>query len=127
MLDYSTLQVGNEVAVARHATTRVNSEGIYTVIKANKMQVVIQRKHDGHERTFSVKRHCECNAANPSRSAFIEAVADKQARDNMYANAAKLRTAWEDVSEAAGSKNLAALQQAMAALQIVIDSGAAMC
>ena len=120
-LDYSTLKVGDEVAIARSGTWSLFSEGVYAVVKVNKMKVFVQRKADGYERVFSVKRGCEFGDYDRYCSAFLETVADHQAREAKRRQEQKVRAAWSTAEKAAQNKDIAQLRQALADLELLVD------
>ena len=91
--DYSTLAVGQSVAVSRFGSRFIHNEGVYTVAKVNKVKVILARDTDGYVRTFSVKTRKELGAlAYKYFEAFIESVSDLQAREEMYQKSAMLKT-----------------------------------
>ena len=116
-LDYAALKVGQEVAIARTGTWRIFSEGVYTVVKANKLKVVVRRNSDGYERTFSVKRKCEMSQEASYRAAYLESVEDMRLREAQYAAQRDRASAWTAAEQAARDKNLAALREAVAKLE----------
>jgi hypothetical protein len=85
------------------------------------MKVVVQRKSDGYERVFSVKRQCEMGAENRWRGAFLEAVVDKQARDSKLEQERNVRAAWSAVEQAGRDKNVSQLREALHSLIKVVD------
>lgn len=118
--DYTTLTVGQKVAVARTGSWRTSDEGIYTVVKANKVKVVVARDTDGYERTFSVKKRVEMNNTSHYYSAYLETVEEQQARIDRRLNEGKIRNAWLNVEKAAASKNLEDLRKYMAELEALV-------
>ena len=120
-LDYSTLKVGDEVSVARTGSWDTRSEGVYVVVKANKMKVVVQRKGDGYERSFSVKRRCESGASDRWRSAYLETVADKEQREARQQRERDVKYAWAAVEQAGRDKNVSQLREALHSLIKVVD------
>ena len=119
-LDYTTLKVGDEVGVARTGSWDVHSEGVYVVVKANKMKLVVQRKTDGYERVFSVKRRCEADASDRYRAAYLESVADLQQREARKQREREVRSAWAAVEQAGRDKNMSKLRQAVADLELLV-------
>ena len=114
-LNYSELTVGSKVAVARPGNWRTHSEGVYTVVKVDKVKVVVSRVSDGHTRTFSVKRRCEL-PANSFRNAYLETVEEQEARELLNDAERNLRRTWEKVEQAGRSKDLVALKAVVAEL-----------
>ena len=109
-LDYSTLKVGQYVAVSSTASWRTRSEGIYRVVEANKIKVVLVREDVGLTREFSVKRRVEVgDSASPWSRAFIESVADMEKREAQYAAERERKQLWVDAEQAAREKNLTKL------------------
>lgn len=119
-LDYTTLKVGDEVGVARTGSWNIHSEGIYTVVKANKMKIVVQRVSDGYQREFSVKRRCEAGASDRYRGAYLESVETKRARDAQQQREREVRSAWAAVEQAGRDKNISKLRQAVADLELLV-------
>ena len=120
-LDYSTLKVGDEVSVARTGSWDTRSEGVYVVVKANKMKVVVQRKGDGYERSFSVKRRCESGASDRWRSAYLETVADKEEREARQRRERDVKQAWAAVEQAGRNKSVDSLREALHTLAKLVD------
>jgi hypothetical protein len=110
-LDYSTLKEGQYVAVSRSGSWRTMNEGVYRVVKANKLKVVVERQVDGYTREFSVKRRVELNKGESRwNSAFIESVADMEKREAQYAAERDRKQTWADAEQAARDKDLAKLK-----------------
>ena len=120
ILDYTTLQVGQRVGIARHASWSILSEGIYTVAKANKMKVTVKRDSDGYERVFSVKRRCEAGAEDRYRAAYLESLETLQAREAEMKVQRAIRAAWNNAEHAAKHKNLTDLLTAVQELQSLL-------
>ena len=119
-LDYTTLKVGDEVSIARTGSWSIHSDGIYKVVKINKIKVFVQRVSDGYERVFSVKRRCEAGASDRYRSAYLESVETKRARDAQQQREREVRSAWAAVEQAGRDKNISKLRQAVADLELLI-------
>ena len=113
--DYSTLQVGQEVAVIRANNWSTSSQGIYKVIKVNKVKVVLERE-DGVQREFSVKTKKELGISYDSKS-FIETLGDKLKRDAEQYRQQKLGIAWVNLQQAVQGKDLNKIKQSMAELE----------
>lgn len=110
-LNYATLAVGQEVAVSRSGNWRTHNEGVYTVVKANKLKVVLQRVSDGYQREFSVKRKVELGKSESRwNSPYIESVQDMQRREAQYAAERDRRQTWADAEQAARDKDLTKLK-----------------
>ena len=117
-LDYAKLAVGQEVAICRTGSWRTMSEGVYTVVKADKMKVVLRRASDGYQRTFSVKRRVELGKSESRyNSAYLETVADMQQREASYAAERDRKQAWTDAEQAARNKDLNALRVLVAKIE----------
>jgi hypothetical protein len=111
MVKYAELTVGQEVAVSRSGNWRTHNEGVYKVVKANKLKVVVQRISDGYIREFSVKRGVELGKSETRWSSpFIETVAEMQRREATYAAERDRKQAWADAEQAARNKDLDALK-----------------
>ena len=120
-LDYSTLKVGDEVSVARSGSWDTRSEGVYKVVKVNKLKLIVQRVGDGYERSFSVKRRCESGASDRDRSAFLETVADKEQREARQKRERDVKNAWAAVEQAGRSKSVDSLREALHTLVKLVD------
>lgn len=116
-LDYTKLAVGDKVAIARTGSWSIMNEGVYTVVKVNKMVVVVRREADGYERTFSVKRRCETSSTNRYRSAFLETVDAQEAREESRKKEREYRQSWADLERAALNRDLAAAKALVAKLE----------
>ena len=120
-MNLSTLQVKDEVAIARSASWLIVPEGTYVVEKVNKVRVVLHRKTDGYVRAFSVRTGKEL--AHDSRSfassnTFIETVEEAAARQAIRDKERVIRNAWDELAAATKSKDLI---RAGAAIQILYD------
>ena len=115
ILDYSTLQAGQEVAVARPGNWRTSGEGVYKVIKVNKIKVVLERS-DGVQREFSVKTKKELGVSYDSKS-FIETLGDKLKRDAEQYKQQKLGIAWVNLQQAVQGKDLNKIKQSITELE----------
>ena len=120
-LDYSTLKVGDEVSVARSGSWDTRSEGVYKVVKVNKLKLIVQRVGDGYERSFSVKRRCESGASDRYRSAFLETVADKEQREARQKRERDVKNAWAAVEQAGRGRNVDSLREALHELAKLVD------
>jgi hypothetical protein len=119
IMDYTTLQVGQEVAVAKRLGWSTQNQGVYVVNKVNKVKVTVCRKSDGYLRTFSVKKRCELGdfVEDTYRAAFLETVAEQEARIAQHAREVEVRAAWREAERAAVQKNLVLLKQIVADLE----------
>ena len=115
ILDYSTLQAGQEVAIARPGSWNTSSQGVYKVIKVNKVKVVLERA-DGVQREFSVKTKKELGVSYDSRS-FIETLADKLKRDVEQYRQQKLGIAWVNLQQAVLGKDFKKIKQGVVELE----------
>ena len=113
--DYSTLQVGQEVAITRAGNWSTSSEGVYKVIKANKIKVVLERE-DGVQREFSVKTKKELGVSYCSRS-FIETLGDKLKRDTEQYKQQKLGTAWATLLRVVLDEDFKKIKQSLVELE----------
>ena len=117
-LNYADLLEGEQVAVSRTGNWRTMNEGVYTVVKANKLKVVVKRDSDGYTREFSVKRRVELGKGESRwNSAFIESVADMQRREAQYAAERDRKQTWADAEQAARDKDLTKLKVIVAKLE----------
>lgn len=121
MLDYTTLKVGDQVAVARSGGWSIMNEGVYRVVKVNKVKVVVERVSDGYQREFSVKRRCEMKSNDHYRAGYLETVAAQEARIEAREREAAVRNAWRKVETAAAQRDLNTLRQSVAALEALVD------
>ena len=122
MLEPRELNVGDKVTVARYRNFGgVSLQGIYDVVKVDKMKVVLRRESDGYERVFSVKTGIE-KGSSRYKSAIIESLEDNDEREVQRAQLAKLNESWTNVQNAAGRKNLKDLELAVAALKTTMEA-----
>ena len=115
ILDYSTLQAGQEVSIARSVNWSTSSQGVYKVIKVNKIKVVLERA-DGVQREFSVKTGKELGTLVHNKS-YIETLGDKLKRDAEQYKQQKLGIAWVNLQQAAQGKDLKKIKQSLAELE----------
>lgn len=116
-ISVASLTVGQEVALARSGSWDLHYQGVYTVTKANKIKVVLTRKGDGYERTFSVKRNCELpktEGGYVERYVHITTVEDMEQFNARRAEEQRMNGLWSDLKEAATRKNLFAAQTVLA-------------
>ena len=119
IMDYTTLQVGQQVAVAKPSSWSITNQGVYIVIKVGKVKVVVRRLGDNYERTFSVKKRREMGefAGDTYTAAFLETVAEQEFRIAQRAREVEARATWREAEAAAASKNLVLLKQIVADLE----------
>lgn len=119
IMDYTTLQVGQEVAVAKPTSWSTTNQGVYVVEKVNKVRVVVKRASDGYLRTFSVKKRREIGdyAGDTYTAAFLETVAEQEFRVAQRAREVELRDMWRGAEAAATQRNLALLKQFVVELE----------
>lgn len=115
ILDYNTLSIGQEVAVTLCNNWSTSSQGIYKVIKLDKVKLVLERE-DGVQRSFSVKTKKELGVSYDSRS-FVETLGDKLKRDAEQYRQQKLGIAWVNLQRAAQSKDLNKIKQSLTELE----------
>lgn len=115
----SELVVGQQVAVGGHGGGRIMNLGIYTVVKANKLKIVLERVGDGYVREFSIKRGVELGnkARGAARSPFIESVEDLHRREAAYAAERDRKDVWMAAEQAAREKDLAKLKDMVSKLE----------
>lgn len=115
-LDTTTLKVGDQVGIARCTTWSTRNEGIYTVVKTDKVKVVVQRASDNYERTFSAKTGCE-KGSSKYRSSFLESAVDQEQRAKKLAHERQVKDAWTRLSDAAEGKSVEKAEAALAELK----------
>jgi hypothetical protein len=117
LLDYTTLQVGQQVAVAQNGSWTIQNQGVYRVTKVNKVKVVVERVSDGYQREFSVRRRQELTKYDAGyHTAFLESVEDQERRIQQKIHEQAIRAAWAAVEQAGRDRNMQALQAAIADL-----------
>lgn len=116
--DYSTLAVGQSVAVSRFGRRYIHNEGVYTVAKVNKVKVILARDTDGYVRTFSVKTRKELGSnVYKYLETFIESVSDMTAREEKYQKERDVRNMWAELEQAARDKKLDTMKDLIAKLE----------
>lgn len=122
IMDYTTLKVGDIVAVACYGSWSISNQGRYRVTKVNKVKVVVERVSDNYRREFSVRKRSEMGVtASAYHSAFLETVEEQDTRMAAQAKEEAKRHAWDRVEQAVRDKNFAALQKSMAVLESQLD------
>ena len=118
ILDYSTLQAGQEVSIVRSGSWNASSQGVYKVIKVNKAKVVLERTDitDRFTREFSVKTKKELGVSYDTRS-YIETLGDKLKRDAEQYKQQKLGVAWVNLQQAVLGKDFKKIKQSLAELE----------
>ena len=117
MLDLNTLVVGQQVGIAKHGAWETRSQGLYMVVKANKVKVVVRRLVDDYERLFSVKRGCETGSSNKYNSAFLETVEAQAAREAKKTAARNIDSAWEELEKAVKLRSFELIVSTLSALK----------
>jgi len=117
--DLSTLKVGDRVAIARFGSWLTSSQGAYLVKNVNKVRVVVARETDGYERTFSTRTGVE-KGSERYHSAFIETIAEMEARAAADQKTRDFTAAWAAVEKAAGQKDYTALMASVISLETVL-------
>ena len=109
MLDYTKVRAGQTVALMSNGR---HPQGLYTVTKADKMKIVVQRVGDNYERSFSVKKECEINSYstryNTDYIESVEVYEEIQAANDLQATRNKL---WRDLDAAVNTRNVAKCQE----------------
>ena len=118
MLDLNTVFVGQTVGIAKHGAWQTRSQGLYMVVKANKVKVVVRRLVDDHERLFSVKRGCEVGG-NKYNSAFLETVEAQAAREAKKTAQKNVDSAWKDLENAVALRSIQQIEWTLSALKAV--------
>ena len=122
MLRLESVKVGQVVSVANSGGWTTRSEGLYTVVKANKLRVEVCRNTDAYKRTFSVKRGVElCGAGYKNHRVYLETPESAAARDARTKLEQERKNAWAVVESATARRNYAAVQEAMDALSRVLE------
>lgn len=118
MLNIETLKVGDKVAVARPGNWTTASEGIYTVVKVNKVRIVVQREDDSYQREFSAKSGRELNKTyGVYMCPCLETVSEQTARNEYLQRQREINNAWSVLKKAAASENIQQVDEAVAALK----------
>ena len=119
MLDISTLKVGDRVGVARYGTWRSRSEGVYTVVKTNKVKIVVERETDRYQREFSVKKNLELGTQSRGflYTAFLESLEDTNQRAEANNRERARNELWNRAQQAAAGKDIQALRTVVAEME----------
>lgn len=116
MLNCKDVKVGDRVAVARSGSWSTHSEGVYRVVKADRVKLILQRESDQYQRIFSVKKNREMGP-DTYRAAFLESIEEMEQRQAALAHRRALTEAWGLVQTAAGNCNIEQLDSATASLK----------
>ena len=109
----SELTVGMDVGIAHSGSWGPRSEGIYSVIKTDKVKVVLQ--HGDRIRTYSVRTGRELGVSEYAMTqTWLESPATQEARDTQNKKERDVRNAWKTLEAAASQKNYAAAEAALA-------------
>ena len=118
MLNISTLKVGDRVGVARNSAWRSRSEGVYTVVKTNKVKIVVERETDCYQREFSVKKNREIGTQDRGfYTAFLESLEDMNQRAEADNRERARNELWNRAEQAAASKDIRALRAVVAEME----------
>ena len=117
----NTLKAGDVVSVARTGGHGIQSQGLYRVVKANKVKIVVARETDGYVREFSARRNAELSVTSSAYSyAFLEPVIDSMNRAAKHLAKQQQNGAWKSAEKAAQSKDISQLRAALAALEALV-------
>ena len=117
----NTLKVGDVVSVARTGSYSIQSQGLYRVVKANKVKIVVARESDGYIREFSARRNAELSVTSSAYSyAFLEPVIDSMNRAARIQEQQARNNAWKSAEKAAQNKDIAQLRAALADLESLV-------
>lgn len=118
MLNVSELKIGDRVGVARNGTWRSRSEGVYTVVKANKVKIVVERETDRYQREFSVKKNRESGTQDRGYyTAFLESLEDANQRAEANNRERARNELWKRAEQAVASKDAQALRAVVAEME----------
>lgn len=120
--DYAALKVGDAVAVARYGTWNISNQGIYVVVKVDKIKVVVQRVGDNYERSFSVRKRHELGVHAALRNdTFLEAVEDQTARAELRRRDTEIANMWRQAEAAAAQRNFDKLKSMVDQLALIVE------
>ena len=114
---FDTAKVGDQVGVARMGSWDMHNEGIYEIMKINKMVCELERVSDSYGRTFSVKTGVE-KGRDRFHSAVIETVEEQKQRAAVKQHRINVSNLWFNLSSAVSSKNLTEIEELTKALHI---------
>ena len=120
MIAASSLVLGQQVAIGERHDFTSSWRGVYTVTRVNRMQVVLIRDSDAHQRVWSVKR----NQVRPSqpggyvnRNLFLDTVKRMQQDQAARQAIAQVDALWDQLSRAAALQDRSA---ALATLTLIM-------
>ena len=120
--NYAALKVGDVVAVARYRTWNISNQGIYVVVKVDKIKVVVQRVGDNYERSFSVRKRYELGVLAALRNdTFLEAVEDQTAREELRRRDTEIANMWRQAESAAAQRNFDKLKSMVDQLALIVE------
>jgi len=109
----SELTAGIDVGIARSSSWGPRSEGIYTVIKTDKVKVVLQR--GDNVRTYSVRTGRELGVSEyASTQTWLESTANQEARNTQNQKERDIRNAWKSLEEAVSFKDIVEIEAVLA-------------
>jgi methionine aminopeptidase len=116
------LKVNDKLAIVRYGNRGVvSSQGVYTVVKADKMKVVMKRDGDGYERIWSVKKDCELGEHGYHSASLITVRDLAECEANRIIKVAKANL-YRDIETAAKNNNLEAIEKAVAELKHLLGA-----
>lgn len=123
-MDYRTLKVGDQVTISCVRSWNIAYQGIYNVVKADKVKIVLRREGDGYERVFSVKTGYEKSYDGKyiEKHTRIEPVENMIAHNKKMDKERAINSIWSKIQNAANRKRYNELKEVFAELQEVVDS-----
>lgn len=91
-------------------------EGIYKIVKIDKVKIVLEREGDGYQRTFSAKTGIE-KGSNSYRTPLIITVDDYTARQESVKKQNIIVSQWDLIKEHANNQKLSDLKAAISELE----------
>lgn len=119
-IDLASLKVGDEVHIARTGTWEAMSIGFFTVIKADKLKVILQRVNNDYQMRFSVKTG-DCWNDREGKyeysSCWVESAEVGKDRISKRNAKAELNNAWRELEKAVESKNIEQIKAKLAEVE----------
>lgn len=117
---FSTLNVGDQVAIAGYLGGTIGHQGLYKVAEKNKVRISFERG-DGLTRIFSTQTGNEKDYTGKYTRAnsFVESIADYEKRQQSQEKKDQYRTLWENLELAAKNRNIAAIKELIIKIEVL--------
>ena len=116
MLNTETAKVGDSVGVLGGGSFwhTFTEGGLHTIVKKDKVKIVVKRDSDGHERKFNLRGY---EAGDKYRRSYLVSEQEYQDTLDELSRARVIRSAWSDLENAVNRKYIPDIESFVGALK----------